>query len=304
MNRNTRRTFLKNSAAIASGAFLAPFVETDVFGDGKINKKVKLSGHLWQYASKYRPTHDCTPILDQVFSDFKYAGLEGVELMDVNLKYKDSVANLSGLIEKYNLPVTGTSFEAAMWDRQQHEQIEQDVELVALRLNQVGGENFGISVGYKPVKKTEQELDAQAEILKKILKICGKNKIVPNLHNHTYEVADNMHDLKGTLARVPGIKLGPDLAHLYRAGVDPVEFINKYGPKIEYLHLRDHKADKSWTEAIGEGVIDFPGIAQALKDARFKGSAAIELSFEGTPVRTLKDNLKLSRNYIREVFGW
>lgn len=304
MKINSRRTFIKKSAALASGTLLSPLLPLNTLGDDWLNKKVKVSGHLWQYASTYRPTHDSTPILDLIFSDFKYAGLEGVELMDVNLKHNDAVENLSRLIKQYDLPVTGTSFEAAMWDRKQHPQIVENVELVTSRLNQIGGKNFGISVGYKPDKKTEAELDAQADVLEKIQEICKKNNILPNLHNHTYEVADNMHDLKGTLARVQDIKLGPDLAHLFRAGVDPVEFVYTFGKKIVYLHLRDHKEDKSWTEAIGEGVIDFPAIAQALKDVGFSGSAAIELSFEGTPVRPLKENWKLSREYVKEVFGW
>lgn len=304
MKNNSRRLFLKQSAAIASGALMSSFLPLNLINSDWRNKKVTVSGHLWQYASAYRPTHDCTPILDQVFSDFKYAGLEGLELMDVNLKGEGAVEYLNDLIKEFNLPVTGTSFEAAMWDRKHHSEIEEDVELVASRLNQVGGKTFGISVGYKPTKKTEAELDAQADILEKIKKICRKNKIQPNLHNHTYEVADNMHDLKGTLARVPNIKLGPDIGHLYRAGIDPVEFIKTYGDKIVYLHLRDHKADKSWTEAIGDGVIDFNGIAKALQEVDFKGIAAIELSFEGTPVRSLQDNLKLSRECVNKVFGW
>lgn len=304
MEKKSRRAFIRNSVALASGSFLTPLLSTNATGIKLLKGKVQVSGHLWQYASTFRPSHDCTPILDQVFSDFKYAGLDGIELMDINLKHTDAVENLGGLIKKYDLPVTGTSFEAAMWDRKQYSQIAENVELVTARLKQVGGRNFGISVGYKPEKKTEKELDAQADILEKILKICKKNSILPNLHNHTYEVADNMYDLKGTLARVQDIKLGPDLAHLFRAGIDPVEFINMYGKKIQYLHLRDHNADKSLTEAIGDGVIDFPAIAQALKDVGFNASAAIELSFVGTPVRPLKENWKLSREYVKRVFGW
>ena len=304
MQQKSRRAFIKKSAALASGALLNPLLSSNASGINLLRKGIQVSGHLWQYASTYRPSHDCTPILDQVFSDFKYAGMEGVELMDINLKHSNAVENLSRLIKKYNVPVTGTSFEAAMWDRKQYSQIEEDVELVTSRLKEVGGKNFGISVGYKRDKKTEEELDAQADILEKILKICKKNNILANLHNHTYEVADNMYDLKGTLARVQDIKLGPDLAHLFRAGIDPVEFINTYGKKIQYLHLRDHNADKSLTEAIGDGVIDFPAIAQALKDIGFEGSAAIELSFVGTPVRPLKENWKLSREYVQRVFGW
>eukprot|EP01034_Spumella_vulgaris_P005034 gene5034-6424_t len=33
-----------------------------------------LSAHLWVYASKYPPDWNCTPVLDQVFSEIKAAG--------------------------------------------------------------------------------------------------------------------------------------------------------------------------------------------------------------------------------------
>lgn len=263
-----------------------------------------MSGHIWQYASQFPPTYDAAPVLDQIFSDFKYAGIEGVELMDINLKMPNAVKNLRSLIKKYKLPVTGTSFEAAMWDRGQHAQIVLDAELVIRGLKEIGGRNFGISVGYKPGIKTESELDAQAEVLIKILKMCRKNGILPNLHNHTYEVANGMHDLKGTLERVPELKLGPDVAHLYRAGVDPVEFIKIYGDRMVYLHLRDHYRDGLWTEAIGDGDMDFQEISNTLEEVGFKGDVAIELSFEGIPERALRENWKRSRKKVGEVFGW
>ena len=63
--------------------------------------------------------------------------------------------------------------------------------------------------------------------------------MVPNLHNHNYEVENDMHDLKGTLARLPHTKLGPDLNWLVRGGVDPVAFLRQYASQIVFLHLRD-----------------------------------------------------------------
>jgi len=48
-------------------------------------------------------------------------------------------------------------------------------------------------------KKTEDEFDNQAELLKKIVALGEKKGIVPNLHNHTTEVENNMYDLRGTL---------------------------------------------------------------------------------------------------------
>ena len=297
--RQNRRQFLKTSAAIASGLLL----NGSLAGCSR-RHSVRVNGHLWIYASKFPPNWDSTPVLDQVFRDFKYAGIEGVELMEVNLRRPDAIANIGALIEKHDLPVTGSSYNADMWDRTQQQKIIEDVEFVVERLSELGGKNFGITVGDARRKKTEEELDAQGEVLSEILKICKKKDVLPNMHNHTFEVKDNLHDLKGTVSRVPDLKLGPDLNWLIRGGVDPVSFIKTYGNKIVYLHIRDQRKDGLWTEYVGEGVTDFQAIATALKDARFNGEAAIELASDEPPKNPMKENWKKSREYVREVFGW
>jgi sugar phosphate isomerase/epimerase len=149
-------------------------------------------------------------------------------------------------------------------------------------------------------------LDAQANILKQIFLICNDNGVEANLHNHTYEIENGMHDLKGTLARIPEIKLGPDLNWLIRGGVDPVDFIKLYGSKIVYLHIRDQYADGKWTEYLGQGVTDFNAIAKALREQKFDGDVAIELAFESgfTPTKPLKEDWKLSREFVKKTFGW
>ena len=266
--------------------------------------RVRVNGHLWIYASKFPPDWDSTPVLDQVFSDFKYAGIEGVELMEVNLRRPDAVSNIRQLIEKHDLPVTGTSYYADMWDRPQRTKIVEDVGLVVDRLHQLRGRNFGITVGDAGRKKTAEELDAQGEVLHDILKICKDKGVVANMHNHTFEVIDGMYDLKGTLSRVPTLKLGPDLNWLIRGGVDPVHFIRTYGEKLVYLHIRDQRQNGIWTEYVGEGVTDFPAIAQALKEVAFDGEVAIELDADVPPVNPVKENWKLSREHVRKVFGW
>jgi sugar phosphate isomerase/epimerase len=134
--------------------------------------------------------------------------------------------------------------------------------------------------------------------------LCDKHGIVPNLHNHTFEVINNMHDLKGTIARVPDIKLGPDLNWLVRGGVDPVWFIKTYGNKMVYMHIRDQDGNGKWTEAVGEGATDFRSIAKALADINYKGKAAVELAFDAPPQRTVREDWKISRGYVKEVFGW
>lgn len=298
----TRREFLKTSFAL-SGSALAGAAVLNCAGSQSLSA-VKVSGHLWVYASRYPPDWDCTPILEQVFSDFRYAGIEGVELMEVNLRHDDFVQRAKDLVGKYNVPVTGTSYSGDMWNPSEHNRILEDVELVLERLHQAGGETFGITVGDAGRKKTEEDLDAQAELLRKILKVCEKNEVQANIHNHTFEVVNDMHDLKGIIARIPDIKLGPDLNWLVRGGVDPVWFIRNYGKQMVYMHIRDQNAEGKWTEAVGEGVMDFPAIATALREINYKGRAAIELAFEGPPVNEVRESWKKSRAYVKEIFEW
>jgi sugar phosphate isomerase/epimerase len=300
----SRRKFVKASAGIAGSFVLANLLTATQAGAEVFNSKVPLSGHLWVYASLYPPNWDCTPILDQVFGDFKAAGIQGVEMMEIHLRHHDAVARLGDLIQKHGIPVTGTSYNGAMWDASKKQQILEDAELVVERLHKLGGSTFGITVGDAKRKKTEEELDVQGAVLQNILKICDKYKVQPNLHNHTFELKDGLHDFKGTIERVPDLKLGPDLNWLVRGGVDPVWFINTYGHKMVYLHIRDQDKDGKWTKVVGEGVTDFPAIAKALQKANFKGRAAIELAFEQTPNLPIRQEWVKSRQYVKKVFGW
>ncbi|WP_422081092.1 sugar phosphate isomerase/epimerase family protein [Ulvibacterium sp.] len=304
-----RRSFVQKSSLGSAGMLLSPGILQSSFKHHKAQKEIPICAHLWIYASKFPPDWDCTPVLDTVFSDLSYAGIAGVELMEGQLRHEDSVERLKGLVEKYRLPVSGSSYGVGfkMWDSAQHKAIMNDIKTVVPRLARVGGKTFGISVGSKKDGlKSDAELDAQAVLLKEVRSVCQDNGIEANLHNHTYEVENDMHDLKGTLARIPDFKLGPDLNWLIRGGVDPVDFINTYGPQIVYLHIRDQYKDGTWSEYVGQGDTDFEPIAAALKNQNFEGKAAIELAFPNdfTPKNELREDWKMSREFVEKTFGW
>jgi sugar phosphate isomerase/epimerase len=301
--QKSRREFLKNAASLTGATVMGSLLPRKVFAHA-LSNQIPLSGHVWVYASQFPPHWDCTPIMDQVMADFKYAGLEGVELMDSNLRRDDIVSTLTPLMEKHEIPITGTSYYGDMWDRSRYSEILEDAEMILSRLHALGGSTIGITVGDAGHIKTASELDAQAEVLQKILKLCKQYSVQPNLHNHTFEVENDLHDLKGILERIPDMPLGPDINWLIRGGVDPVWFIETYGHQMDYLHLRDQGADGKWTRALGEGVTDFPAIARALERVNFSGRAAVELAFE-TPVdNKVREDWRKSRDYVSEVFKW
>ncbi|OHB82351.1 MAG: hypothetical protein A2V98_05835 [Planctomycetes bacterium RBG_16_64_12] len=297
----SRRRFLE-SAAVSLAAMECAGVAC---AQSPAEKKIVVGAHPWVYAAT-QPGYDITPILDRIFADMKYAGMEAIELMHTALRPDDAVERIASLSQKHGLPVLGTSFGGKMYDRAEHNAVLEDAELVITRLAKLGGRTLGTSVGGAPQRKTPEQLDAQADLLKKIIAVAEAHGVVLNLHNHTYEVVDDMHDLRGTLARISDVKLGPDLNWLVRGGVDPVEFIHRFGDRIVFLHLRDQKSDGTWSEAMGEGDMDYAAIGKALHKVNFTGDAVIELAHEPgfQLTRPLRESLKISRQYVRETLGY
>lgn len=295
MNQDTQHLSRRECIAALAGAPLLAGAET----------KIMVAGHPWVYAAR-RPKNDIYEILDQIFADMGAAGLDAIELMHTALTPDGAVAHIRELSKRHALPVIGTSFSANMWDRKQHETILEQARLVIERVSAVGGRTLGTTTGNASRRKTEEELDAQAELLHKIMALSKDHGVVLNLHNHTWEVTEGEYDLKGTLARVPEARLGPDINWLIRAGVDPVDFIARYGTRIVYAHLRDQKADGKWCEAMGEGTTDYAAIAAAFRKARFHGDVAIELAHERDfqPTRSYGESFAMSRKYVRRVMGW
>jgi sugar phosphate isomerase/epimerase len=266
---------------------------------------IRIGAHLWVFAAK-QPGYDPTPVLDQVFQEFSKAGIDGLELMHHALLHDDSVDRILALTKRYKLPILGTSWSADLWQKDQLRQnIAQGLQVID-RLSQVGGSYIGVSVGDARRKKTPDELDTQAIVLRELCGLATSKGMFTNLHNHTYEVRDGEWDLRNTMERVPEAKLGPDFAWLYRGGVDPVAFIRTHGKRIVYGHLRQELPEKRWPETMEQGVLDYRAIGQALREVGFQGALAIELAHDRDfqPTQSYGESLRKSRKYVKRTMGW
>jgi len=263
-----------------------------------------VGAHPWVYAAT-QPSRDITPLLDQIFADLAWAGFDGIELMHTALLPDDAEARLAALSERLGVAVIGSSFGGDMWKRDAHPRILAEAEQIVPRLARLGGRTLGTSVGDARAPKSPEQLNAQATLLRQLIDMCAAHGVVLNLHNHTYEVRDGEHDLRGTLARVPDVKLGPDLNWLLRGGVDPVDFLIRHRDRIVFVHLRDQGADGRWSEALGEGAMDYEAIGRALREIGFTGPAVVELAHERdfAPTRPIRESLRLSREFVRRVLG-
>jgi len=300
-----RRNFIRNVSLSAAALSISDRVIPATLKEAGKRQKLFVGAHVWVYAAS-QPGYDVSPILSRIFSDMAYAGFDGVETMEHPLRSTDYTKQIKELIDQYRIKLLGTSYGADMWDKNKHNQILEDTDLILTNLASAGGRTFGVSVG-RPSgrKKTEEELDNQAALLKGLIDLSNKKNIILNLHNHTYEVENNMYDLRGTLKRLPDIKLGPDLNWLLRGGVDPVKFLKEFRNQIIFVHLRDQMNNGKWPESLGEGDVNFREISVVMDEIGFNGDVVIELAHENdfATTRPLRESLKISRDYLKNTMN-
>lgn len=88
-----------------------------------------------------------------------------------------------------------------------------------------------------------------------------------------------------------------------RGRVDPYRLLEDAGGRIIDIHLRNSQ-NGVWSETLGEGDLDYTKVKVLLDSVGYKGWYTVELAYEEETVRTrsLEENLRLSREYVRELF--
>ena len=67
----------------------------------------------------------------------------------------------------------------------------------------------------------------------------------------------------------------PDVGHIAKGGMDPLDTIKKYRSTVNCVHYKDIYSDGRWAQT-GKGEIDFIGITSYLKDSGFEGWIVME----------------------------
>jgi inosose dehydratase len=71
------------------------------------------------------------------------------------------------------------------------------------------------------------------------------------------------------------IGYAPDVGHIAAGGMDPLVIIQRYRSLVNHVHYKDMGSDGEWA-AMGDGVIDFPGITAYLRDSGYDGWIIVE----------------------------
>ncbi len=146
-------------------------------------------------------------------------------------------------------------------------------------------------------------------------KLCDEYKIAIGIHPHGPQ-GDHLHRWYSAEVILPAVKdhnplIGTclDTGHLIRAAqlgkkLDPVEEVRKMGARNHGIHLKDWNNDaKPPNEVIaGQGVLDIPGLLQALRVVKFQGMISIEYEAkEEEPSEDVRADIQAVKDAVKKI---
>lgn len=133
-----------------------------------------------------------------------------------------------------------------------------------------------------------------AERLTRVADHMAEQGLSMAYHFHMGTVVQYRHEVDRLMSLAgESVKLLLDTGHLYFAGGDPVDFARSYGERIAHVHCKDMRGkilsdclnrDASFIDTLlsgafavpGDGVIDYPAVLNALKQADYHGWLIVE----------------------------
>ena len=161
-----------------------------------------------------------------------------------------------------------------------------------------------------PESKTDDQLRVQAAALEKLGRQLDTMGLQLAYHNHDAELRNAArefhHMMVGTDPKY--VTLCLDAHWIYRgsgnSSVALFDILEMYGPRVTELHLRQ-SVNQVWTEAFGDGDIDYRALARHLLAIGLKPHLVLEQAVEQGSPHTMDpvEAHRRSSEYAREVFA-
>jgi len=150
------------------------------------------------------------------------------------------------------------------------ERVEPIIEEAAGRAKALGQKYIVWQIIWPEQMQTRESLDQFCEALDTAGKLCAQEGLVFNFHNHAAEMQTRdgyvPYDVILESTDPAKVKLELDFYWAARAGVDPVDYLEKHADRYTQCHLKDSTSDGDFA-TVGQGVLDIPRYLQAGRKA-------------------------------------
>ena len=168
---------------------------------------------------------------------------------------------------------------------------------------------------------SDEKWEQVAEGLNMIGEIARDNEMINAYHYHMGTMVQNFEETDRLMELTDPalVHLLVDTGHAHYAGDDPLSIVQKYGPRIRNVHLKDirqeildivHSGKMNFLDSVkagvftvpGDGCIDFLPIFTALAEGSYQGWFVVEAEQDPDKAKPLEYAI-MARNFIRENIG-
>ena len=131
---------------------------------------------------------------------------------------------------------------------------------------------------HEPVRDLESDLALVAEQVAGISERCATADLrlwieAPHFFRLCYDLTRSGQLIERL---PPSVGIICDVSHIVASGSTPRRFVERFGPRVTHVHLRD--AEPGYIHhSIGNGVVDFPDTVAALTNIGYQGAYSLEL---------------------------
>ncbi|PYQ16569.1 MAG: xylose isomerase [Acidobacteria bacterium] len=247
----------------------------------------------------------------QAIEDVAALGFPGIQLRSNLLpEFGDKPAALKELLQAHKLTMVALSSGGVSVTAPAEDEVAKHARNAAF-VRDVGGLYLQVT---DQLPKGRPATAADRQALGKVMSQIGKRSadlgIPLGYHNHMNSLGERPGEVDEILAAADPryVRFELDVAHYTQGGGDPVKAIERYHDRLLFLHLKDVESvppaaggdpARSYRFVeLGRGRVDLPGVFAALKKARFKGWAVVELDAVPDKARTPKESGQISKSYL------
>ena len=251
----------------------------------------------------------------EAFALLYLSPFRGVEVNQAHLTVFGSVEEFGSRLRRLGLELAAVYWSAKFHLREEHEFIIRDFERIRGNLLKLNSNT--VVIGPPPRFRLfegdkERYIGAMAEVINNILDKYSDVRL--GVHNHWGTIIQNEDEIN-LLMRLtaPRFQLFADVGHLSAAGINVYEFLDRWGGRIGYIHLKDDsqpfKVANDWGEVArrfkvpGRGRLDIVRILSILKNHGYDGWVTVEYEDpESDPIQDLKFFVNYYNSNLRGFF--
>ena len=246
------------------------------------------------------------PALNEtIFKDVSELGFSGLELFDWQINGLESQGLLSGLVEKYKLPLVSSYTSVNLTDPAQRTDTIAAAVAVGKIMKKYGGKTIVVGPNGRVGGESYNYNDHKQNIvttLNELGKAITDIGLIAALHQHTGTAVETRDETYATMEAVDTryMKFGPDIGQLQKGGVDPVAVVKAFLPVVQHLHFKDWVGGPSMAGycPLGLGKVNLVAILDLMEGRKIDGMIMVELDSGGQMPYAPRETAQIAHDWL------